>query len=58
VAEVDRRIAEQVGRWRGEQAAPTALKSLVITDAEVDELLARASEPPERRCPAAASPRR
>ena len=46
VAEVDRRIAEQVGRWRGEQAAPTALKSLVITDDEVDELLARGSEPP------------
>ncbi|GAB3764842.1 ATP-binding protein [Ramlibacter monticola] len=51
VAEVDRRIAEQVGRWRGEQAAPTALKSLVITDAEVDELMARASEPPEPALP-------
>jgi hypothetical protein len=46
VAEVDRRIAQQVGRWRGEAAAPTALKSLVITDAEVDELLARGNEPP------------
>lgn len=44
VAELDRRVALQVAQMRGE-ASDVALKHLVITDAEVDGLLAHRHRP-------------